>query len=187
MQCALVFFSLAAADQAPPGIGEMFDRWYYLLIIAGAVIAALVGLKVLREPKEPKRRILPDPIKVKHVDDDYVTRTQMNDALKITKKEMDERFVRAEKEIGQRFEHTEEVFRERFHKLDNDLNRISLEAVDWHDRATDEFKSIEGKLGKLEATSEHTNAAAIRTDQAVRALAVDLPKQITDVLIRGRD
>lgn len=94
------------------------------------------------------------------------------------KKEISEVEVRIEKKLL----HNEAVFRERFLKIDNDLEGISKEALNGRTIATEQFQKIEGRLGKIDGVLEHANAAAVRTDQAVRNLIDDLPQKIASAL-----
>jgi hypothetical protein len=80
--------------------------------------------------------------------------------------ELSEEIVEVEKRLDKKFEKTESIFRDRFHKLDSDLEGISKMAQNNSEIATEQFQKIEGRLGELKSTTEHTNAMAIRTDQA---------------------
>lgn len=148
------------------GVGAIvaYDRW----------LSVQLNKKRLAEPAPTNHRELAQPLEVKQADV-YVRVPEFNEKLVAMKTEMDGKFA-----------HTEEVFRTRFHKLDEDLNDIKIAAQNGRDTATEQFKDIEGQIGGLKSTADHTNALAIRTDQAVRALASELPKQIADALHNRR-
>jgi hypothetical protein len=139
-----------------------------------------VDRKKLAAPAPTNQRDVQQPLIVKG-EAVFITEPLFNQ--KITELQELDRQLRTE--MDGRFEHTEAVFRDRFHKLDNDLNAINLEARHGRDIATEQFQKIEGRIGELKSTTEHTNALAIRTDHAVRQLAADLPKEIANA-VRSR-
>jgi hypothetical protein len=59
---------------------------------------------------------------------------------------------------------------------------VAAEAKEGREVATEQFQKIEGQLGELRSTAAHTNALAIRTDQAVR----EIPEKIATAVSRNR-
>lgn len=153
------------------------------LVVGGGYLTILkiqVARKQLAAPPLPTGQ-QPQPFVTKRAEE-YVLKPELEKAVG----ELKEAITDVEGRVDKKLEHTEGVVRDRFHKLDNDLQGIQAEAQNGRELATEQFQNIEGRLGELKATSEHTNALAIRTDQCVRQVAQELPEKIANALSRSR-
>jgi hypothetical protein len=133
------------------------------------------------ESDEPKRRLLPSPI-ITRQEDPPVLASAFGEQNRRRDQELKEMEARIEKRID-----THEVLvRKRLHELSDSMNDVAVEAKNGREIATEQFQKIEGRLGELRSTTEHTNALSIRTDQRVQKMAEDLPDKIASALNRGR-
>lgn len=99
--------------------------------------------------------------------------------------ELKEEIAAVEGRLDEKLDTNQSIFRDRFHKLDEELHSIGINARNAGELATEQFQNIEGRLGELKATTEHTNALAIRTDQRVQKMAEDLPDKIANAITRN--
>jgi len=140
----------------------------------------LVAKKKLAAPPLPTGQ-QPQPFVVKEAEI-YVKTPDFDKTVA----ELKEEIGAVEGRLDEKLAHNETIFRERFHSLDEELNSISINARNLGEKAGEEFKKIEGKLGELKSTSQHITALAVRTDQSVRKLAEDLPDKIASAIQRTR-
>ena len=144
----------------------------------------MVARKKLAAPALPTGQ-QPQPFVVKEAEV-YVKMPEFENALKDVKQEIKDVEGRLNDKVDENKEHSEKIFRDRFHKIDEELHSIGLNAKNAGELATEQFQNIEGRLGELKSTTEHTNALAVRTDQRVQKMAEDLPDKIANAVNRGR-
>jgi hypothetical protein len=138
-----------------------------------------VAKKKLAAPPLPTGQ-QPQPFKVEQVKE-YVLKPELEKAVA----DLTGQISGVKREFEKKFTHTEVIFRDRFHKLDSDLEGIAKTAQNNSELATEQFQNIEGRLGELKSTTEHTNAMAVRTDQRVAKMAEDLPDKIANAIARN--
>ncbi len=137
-----------------------------------------VDRKKLASPPLPTGQ-QPQPFLTKR-HEDYVLKPELDKAIAGLKQEIGD----VESRIDKKLDNTERIIRDRHHKLDNDLNVMKLEATEGRECATEQFQKVEGRLGELKATTEHTNAQAVRTQQSVERLNETLPEKIANAVRR---
>jgi|GEM_PF-4395077 len=172
------------AQSLPAGVSPSEVYVFLALVLTALGVWKLwLGIQVDRKKLSaaPATGAQPQPFLTKRAEE-YVLKPELEKAVKELKAEIGQ----VEGRIDEKLVHNETIFRDRFHKLDNDLEGISTMAQNNSEIATEQFQKIEGRLGELKSTSEHTNAMAIRTDQSVRKLAEDLPDKIAAAVNRGR-
>ncbi len=173
------------AQSLPVGVSPA-EVYVFLACVLSALgvwklaLGIQVDRKKLASPPLPTGQ-QPQPFLTKR-HEDYVLKPELDKAIGGLKQEIGD----VEGRIDKKLDNTERIIRDRHHKLDNDLNAIKLEATEGRECATEQFQKVEGRLGELKATSEHTNALAVRTDQRVAKMAEDLPEKIAASLARGR-
>jgi uncharacterized FlaG/YvyC family protein len=161
-----------------PTAGEFWAFLICVIFVAG-MVALYFRIKADRkkanESDEPRRTILPSPLSVR-THEDFVTIPAFMEQNKRRDKELKDMEERLEKRIDSH----ETVVRDRLHKISGEVHAATLEAKEGREIATEQFQNIEGRLGELKSTTEHTNALAIRTDQAVR----EIPEKIAAAVAR---
>lgn len=175
---------IVLAQSLQPTPAQVWSLVVLVLFVAGGV-ALYYRIKADRrkanESHEPKRTILPMPLVTKAEDPPVLM-----SAFVAQNERRDKELIDMEQRIERRIDAHEGLVRERLHKLSGEVNNATLEAKNGREIATEQFQNIEGRLGELKSTTEHTNALAIRTDQRVAKIAEDLPDKIAAALNRGR-
>ena len=121
-----------------------------------------------------QRRILPSPI-VTRADDPPVCTSVFEEEIARIEKDLKERMEKSEKELNTKLEKHQTYVHQRFHDVLGEVGAVSLKLDARETEANQQFKAVEGKLGELKATSQHTNALAIRTQETVQRLTENLP------------
>lgn len=176
MQC----MTLLALDPPPSGTWETIRVLIWIIGVGGVIIGVLVGLKRLRAPDEEKRRVLPSPLITKSADEFVSVRD-----FQAQVRRRDGDLSDMEKRLEKRIDEHEKLVRGRLHDISNAVHGVALEAKEGREVATEQFQKIEGRLGEMKSTTEHTNALAIRTDQRVAKMAEDLPEKIANAVARN--
>src|SRR4051812_11676615 len=172
MKCATY---LAQSLPSPTGVQLVVFASCALTLLGAYLLILRItnerAKKLQNETGQPERRtVLPSPLLTKQVDDDYVTWSQLKPMMSKAEAELEKKLESHQRDVDKRFDKQDQYLSDKFHKLDDDLNGITVEAKNGREIATEQFQKIEGQLGELRSTSSHTNALAIRTDQAVREI-----------------
>lgn len=167
-----------------PTAGELWSFVIVVLFLAG-IVALYYRIKADRrkanESDEPRRTILPTPLVTREEDPPVLV-----SAFVAEQRRRDQELKEMEARIEQKLGKHEKYVHDRFHDVIEEVNHVAIEAKNGREIATEQFQNIEGRLGELKSTTEHTNAMAIRTDQRVAKMAEDLPDKIAASLNRGR-
>jgi hypothetical protein len=174
---------MTLAQALPAGVSPSEVYVFLALILAAlGVWKLLLGIQVDRKKlaAAPASGAQPQPFVTKRAEE-FVLKPELEKAVA----DLTGKITGVKSDIDKKFTHTEGVFRDRFHKLDNDLEGIAKTALNNSEVATEQFQKIEGRLGELKATTEHTNALGIRTEQRVAKMAEDLPERIANAIARN--
>lgn len=108
-------------EPAPPGIAEMLERWWWIfIVVGGGIVGVLVGIKRLREGNEPARRILPDPLTIKH-DDPFIRKSEFDKCMA----ERSQQMSAMKDELTARIVKHEDYVHDCFHEMRKDFQTFS--------------------------------------------------------------
>ena len=132
-----------------------------LFAIAGGVLVLLRIRNEARKSRESEtggeqRRLLPDPLRVKHIDDDWATRAWVEG-----------RVSAIEKEVTRKMDGHQRYVHDKFHKLESDLQAIKSEGEDRGEAAIEQIGALASEIKENAVTLAGVKEKAENTERIV--------------------